>query len=41
MPEVSIQTKNIIDNDGYIVEEFAGAAVVGTDGLEDIYITQL
>jgi hypothetical protein len=40
-PEVSITTKNIVDNDGYIVEDFAGTAIVGTDGLEDVYITQL
>jgi len=40
-PEVSITTKNIIDSDGYIVEEFAGTAIVGTAGLQDVYITQL
>jgi hypothetical protein len=41
LPEVSIQTNNPIDNDGYIVQDFAGNAIVGTDGLEDVYITQL
>jgi hypothetical protein len=41
LPEVSIQTKNIIDNEGYIVEEFAGAAIVGNSGLQDVYISQL
>lgn len=40
-PEVSIITKNIIDNDGYIIEEFAGNAIVGTSGLQDVYISQL
>ena len=40
-PNVSITTKNIVDNDGYIVEDFAGTAIVGTDGLEDVYLTQL
>ncbi len=40
-PEVSIQTKNIIDNEGYIVEEFSGKAIVGNDGLQDVYISQL
>lgn len=40
-PEVSITTKNIIDNDGYIVEEFAGTVIVGNDGLQDVYISQL
>lgn len=40
-PEVSITTKNIIDSDGYIVEEFAGTAIVGTAGLQDVYVTQL
>lgn len=39
--EVSITTKNIIDNEGYIVEEFAGTAIVGTNGLQDVYVTQL
>ena len=40
-PEVSITTKNIVDNDGYVVEEFAGTAIVGTAGLQDVYRTQL
>jgi hypothetical protein len=41
IPEISITTKNIVDNDGYIVEEFAGGAIVGTSGLQDVYVTQL
>jgi len=40
-PEISITTKNIIDNDGYIVEEFAGSAIVGNNDLQDVYISQL
>lgn len=40
LPEVSLTTENVADNDGYIVEEFEGTAIVGND-LQDIYINML
>lgn len=40
LPEVSVTTDQIADNDGYIVEEFEGTAIVGSD-LNDIYFNQL
>lgn len=41
LPEVSITTDQVADNDGYLVEEFEGTAIVGNSGLNDIYITML
>ena len=40
LPEVSVTTDQIADNDGYIVEEFEGTAIVGSE-LNDIYFNQL
>jgi hypothetical protein len=40
LPEVSITTNQIADNDGYIVEEFEGTAIVGSS-LNDVYINML
>lgn len=41
VPEASITTSNKVDQDGYIVETFEGTAIVGTQGLQDIYYSQL
>ena len=40
LPEVSITTDQLADNDGYYVEEFEGTAIVG-NVLQDIYMSQL
>lgn len=40
LPEVSLTTDQIADNDGYIVEEFEGTAIVGSN-MQDIYINML
>jgi len=40
LPEVSISTDQIVDSDGYIVEEFEGTATVSSD-MQDIYINML
>lgn len=39
-PECSITTEQVVDNDGYIVEEFEARAIVGTN-MADIYVNQL
>ena len=41
VPEASITTSNKVDQDGYIVEAFEGNAIVGTQGLQDVYYSQL
>lgn len=40
LPEVSVTTENVADNDGYMVEQFEGTATVGST-LNDIYINML